>query len=263
MRIGTRTLLPLGLCAATAAAAAAHVLIDIVGDYALPHDTYDNLAHTSRELFSGVAFLIAFALAARGLRFCCELATLYRSRLPRAASCLRERIGFIAGVVAGSAVLVPAMELLDGRLGGMPVKELDDAFGGSILLGLSVTALCAGAVAALVFALACWLISHRDDIAAIIETLLRHDTSLKRPSGRELQRYSFTPRRRRASLALRLSKRGPPYGSSRTCLYFHTTKGDLREFLVRARSASVRCARDRAVLRGAGFRGTTGDCASR
>jgi len=210
VRLGLRTLVPLALCGAAAAAALAHFAIDIVGDYALPHDTYDNLQHGSRELLSGLALVLAVALAARGLRICCEIAAINRTRILRPPLRMWEVFGFLFGTVAVSAILVPAMECLDGGLAGVPVRELDDAFGGSILLGLGTTAVCAGAVALLVYAVARWLICHHDSIATIIETLLRPTACTVRPSGYDLTRHLCSPRRRRAIHALRLSKRGPP-----------------------------------------------------
>jgi hypothetical protein len=210
VRVGIRTFASLAFCAAAAAAALAHVAIDIVGDYALPHDTYDNVAHTSRDLLSGIALVVAGLLARHGLRICCEIATANRGRLPATLRRKREFVAFILGVIAISVVLVPGMEWLDGRLDGVAVKELDDAFGGSILLGLSTTLVCAAFVASLIFALANWLISHRDSIATIIATLLHCLDGAIRPRSHDLTYNLSTPRRRRTPHALRLCKRGPP-----------------------------------------------------
>jgi hypothetical protein len=106
-------------------------------------------------------------------------------------------------------MLVPAMEWLDGRLDGVAVRALNDAFGGSLLLGLVTTVVCASLIATLVFAIARWLVSHRDAIVAIIETLLRRSDDVLRHSACDLdrRRLSF---RRGAAPALRLAKRGPP-----------------------------------------------------
>jgi hypothetical protein len=210
VRIGLRTLASLVLCAAAAGAAMAHFAIDVVGDYALARDSYDHLRHGSRELVTGLALIVAAILAARGLRFCCEIATMNRGRLARPALRLRETIGLLTGAVAASAIVVPAMEYLDGRLDGAPVYRLADAFGGSISLGLGITLVCASFVALLVYVVARWLISHRDSIATIIETLLLRAPGAARPNGRALAVQRLTPRRRRTLHALRLSKRGPP-----------------------------------------------------
>lgn len=209
VRIGIRTLVWLGLCAAAAAAVLAHVAIDVIGDYALTADSYDNLRHGSRELASSVAFVLAVTLAVRGLRICCEIAAANRARILLPAHRLRDQIGFVLAAVAGAVVLVPAMEWLDGRVDGAPVLSLSAAFGGSLWLGLGTTVLCAAVVALAAYGIARWLISHRDSIATIIETLLRRATGSDSPSGYERARRVLAPRRR-TPLALRLSKRGPP-----------------------------------------------------
>jgi hypothetical protein len=209
VRLGFRTLLSLALCAAAAGAVLAHVAIDIVGDYALATDSYDNLHHSSRELISGVALAIAAFLVARGLRGCCEIAQRNRTRLACAAYGMREAVGYSIAAVAASCMLVPAMECLDARLDGTAVRQIGDAFGGSLLIGLVTTAVCAGLVAALIFALSRWLISYRDAIVTILETLLRWNGDAVRRLACDLDRYHLTFRRR-ASYASPLSKRGPP-----------------------------------------------------
>ncbi|HXO17854.1 MAG TPA: hypothetical protein VN909_06760 [Candidatus Dormibacteraeota bacterium] len=210
VRVGFRTLVSLALCAAAAGAALAHYAIDVVGDYALARDSYDHLAHGSRELVTGIALVAAAVLAARGLRVCCEIATINRGLVARPVLRLRETIGLLFGAVAASAVMVPAMECLDGRLDGVPVVRFADAFGGSIPLGLGTTLLCAGFVALLVYGVARWLISHRDSIATMIETLLRRITLSAQPNRYGLAAQRFTPRLRQTAHALRLTKRGPP-----------------------------------------------------
>jgi hypothetical protein len=210
VRVGFRTIVALALCAAATAAAVAHFAIDILGDYALAHDSYDHLRHGSRELISGIALLVAALLAARGLRICCEIAAKHRARLLRPALRVRDVFGVVFGAAAISAMLVPGMEYLDGRLDGSPVLRLADAFGGSILLGVGTTLVCAATVALFICALARWLISHRDSIATIIETFLRWFGESLLPSAYERVAPRQTSYRRRAIHALRLAKRGPP-----------------------------------------------------
>jgi hypothetical protein len=209
VRIGARTLVSLWLCAAVTAAVIAHVAIDVLGDFALTADSYDNLRHGSRELASFVAFILAVTLALRGLRACCEIAAANRTRILLPAHRLRDGIGFVLAAIAAAVVLVPAMEWLDGRLDGTPVLSLSAEFGGSLSLGLGTTILCAAIVAFAAYAIARWLISHRDSIATIIETLLRRFNANASASGYERARRIAAPRRRTVH-ALRLSKRGPP-----------------------------------------------------
>jgi hypothetical protein len=198
------------LCAAAAGAALAHVAIDLVGDFALSNDSYDHVAHGSRELVTGLALLLAVVLAARGLRVCCEIASIYRSRILVPVRRLPEALGFVGAAVACSVALVPAMEWLDGRLAGAPVLALDEAFGGSILLGVITTVVCSAAIALAIYAVARWLISHRDSIVTIIVTLLRRMADGVHASADTLTSRGLGPRRRRAPNALRLCKRGPP-----------------------------------------------------
>jgi hypothetical protein len=188
----------------------AHFAIDVVGDYVLPRDSYDHLTHGSRELAAAAALAIAVVLAARGLRVCCEIAALNRTCLLRPVLRLRETVGMFAAAVAGSVLLVPAMEYLDGATDGMPVRHFSDALGGSIALGLGTTLACAVLVTFAVYAVARWLIAHRDSITTIIETLLVAAGGGVCPSRYDLLAQLVTPRRRRTTDALRLSKRGPP-----------------------------------------------------
>jgi hypothetical protein len=210
VRLGVRTIATLALCAAAAASAIAHVAIDIVGDYALAHDTYDDVSHSSRDLVTGIAVVLATTLAIRGLSVCCQIAAANRGRLDRPAVRTRDPLLFALGVVALTAVVVPLMECLDSQLAGTPVRELHDAFGGSIILGLGVIVVTATLIAAAIYAFAGWLISHRDSIAAIIETLLRRFAGATRPHQADLWHWLSTPRRRRTTFGLCLCKRGPP-----------------------------------------------------
>lgn len=257
MRIGRRTAAYLVPCAAAAAAAVAHVAIDVVGDYALPHDTYDNLAHSSREIVSVFAAVVAVFLLARGLRLCCEIGAVNRTRVRVATGWLREFWAFAGGVAAASACVVPAMEWLDCRFVGVAVDDLDDAFGGSVLLGIATTVLCAFLIAGAIYAIAAWLTSHRDTIATIIETLLGRSTGAVRPRRADLARYLTVPRRRRTAHALRLCKRGPPADGRLSCHHMQLlTEGDSRELRSSSRVARARCARARAGVCRAGLRGT-------
>lgn len=210
MRVGLKTLVPLAFCAAASAAAAAHFFIDVLGDYALKHDSYDHLRHGSRELVGFLAVVLAVVLAVRGFRTCCEIAARNRSRIRTPAAPAGEGLAFVVAALGLSAAFVPSMEWLDGTLAGVPVLTLGDAFGGSLLLGLTTTAFCALVVAFVIYRFARWLISHRDSIAAIIETLLHANDGSPYPSHYDPTRPSVTPQRRRTLHALALSKRGPP-----------------------------------------------------
>jgi hypothetical protein len=253
MRPGLRMLVPLFLCAAAGAAALAHVAIDIVGDFALPHDTYDAIAHGSRELVAGIALAAAVILAFRGLRICFDVAVANRGRLPGHDLNVRQALAFFAGVLVASGILVPAMELLDARLDGTVLGGVDDAFGGSMLLGLAVTAACVALVAGIVFTVARLIVSYRDTIEAIVVSLLGRANDRNCPNTQELRRRSVRPHRHGTVHALRLCKRGPPRVAR--SLRQHCTcnsEGEPRASLSLARSAIAARDRHRAVPDGPG-----------
>lgn len=126
------------LVAVCAAALVAHLGIDVIGDYALPHDTYDGMAHDSR---------IGVVVAALGLALVVGFGVLW-SALDAAAHGGRHGhrlriVGspsrFCVVVVLLALGAVAGMESLDGILSGAGVNDLADAFGGSLLLGIGVT----------------------------------------------------------------------------------------------------------------------------
>jgi hypothetical protein len=220
----------LALCAATAGAALAHATIDVIGDYVLSRDTYDYVSHGSRELVTFIALLLAVALVAGGLGKCCEIATFSRAKVTAPSFGLRAVLAAVSGACALSVAIVPAMECLDGLLNGIPVRNLSDAFGGSMALGLGTTAICAMLIAALVFVVARWLISHRDTIAGIIETLISRRVASDRPARGEVVGQLFAPRRPRTPHALKRCKRGPPCdGILRPHLVKESIEGDSYE----------------------------------
>ena len=210
VRVGFQTMASLALCAAAAGAALAHLAIDMLGDFALPRDSYDHLRHGSRELMTGLALLLAVVLAVRGLRVCCNIAAQHRGRLLRPVLGIQETIAMLVAAVTTSLAIVPAMEYLDGRLDGIPVRGLGEAFGGSVLLGVATTIAAAGLFALIVYAVARWLISHHDSVATIIEFLLRPVTGAPRAAVYDRFGRHATVKRSRALNALRLAKRGPP-----------------------------------------------------
>ncbi|MBV9027947.1 MAG: hypothetical protein JO311_04980 [Candidatus Eremiobacteraeota bacterium] len=210
MRVGLRTLVPLALCAAAAAAAAAHFVVDVVGDFALSHDSYDHLQHGSRGVVTAIAVVLAGMLALRGLVSCCEIAERDRTRIAAAKFGLAETMAFFVVVLVMAAMLVPSMEFLDARVAGAAFGGIGDAFGGSLLIGLTCIAVCAALAAGSVYALVRWLVSHRESIASMVATLLRHITGARRITSRPLERWNGLTLRRRTLRARQRAKRGPP-----------------------------------------------------
>jgi hypothetical protein len=125
------------LCAALFAALCAHNAIDLAGDYLLPHDTYDDIAHVSRTLFGGAT--VALVAVVLGIAF---RGAIHEASGREAAFC--DALGALGpkdarwffGIVTGlTIVLVLAMQSLDCLLAGTEIDDIGDLFGGSLLLG--------------------------------------------------------------------------------------------------------------------------------
>ncbi len=158
--------------AALLAAVAAHVGIDILGDYLVRDDSYDHIAHGSRELFTIVALLLAAGVGAHLFWQMCAAASSIRTRARFLHLSGKVVIRSSTGVVLIALMLVPAMETIDALRAGADVDSLADAFGSSLLLGTSVTVACALLCCAVVFGLAAWLCRHRESVARIVYELL-------------------------------------------------------------------------------------------
>jgi len=230
MRLGLGTILSLVLCAAAAAGAVAHLLIDVFGDYVLAHDSYDGVGHGSRILVTALALVIAAILAARAVRSCIAVAAENGNRAAVQPAEHGARGRFVFGVIASGLVIVPAMEWADGWIAGAPVLGLGAAFGGSLLLGIGSTTICAAIVASTVYAMVRWLLGHRDALITIVGTLLRRRLNAQAPCAFDLARQRFQALRRYSPHALRLCKRGPPRAArSRHNRQHPRIKGGLRE----------------------------------
>jgi hypothetical protein len=155
------------------AAAAAHVVIDIAGDYLLARDSYDGMEHHSRALLLalvGVAILLAairtiFEILDRRCGSATSVLTAVRSSLGHP--------GRFAAESAGVAVLaLVAMETFDCALSGRKAG-LTDLFGGSLLLGGS-TIVVAGAISGwFVHRLVAFIAKHESPITAFVLAVFR------------------------------------------------------------------------------------------
>jgi hypothetical protein len=209
MPVVSRSLVALVVAAAAAAAVLAHGTIDVIADYLVAHASYDDVSsHDSRGLVVALGIVVAGAIALHGLRLCCEAAANRTLASPPPPSWRRAPL-FIGATMLLASLAVPAMELFDSRLAGTTLGSLDDAFGGSVFLGLATTLACAAAVAIVAFALARWLLSHRDRIIAAIVAIIRlRSQEYTRPRGsRNFANAPICPRR---LSALRRGKRAPP-----------------------------------------------------
>jgi hypothetical protein len=209
----SRSLVALVIATAAFAAVAAHETIDVIADYLVAHASYDDVSsHASRGFVVLIAAMIASVVALRGLQLCCEAAaarrTLTASSAP--APSWRKAPFFVGATVLLASIAVPLMELLDLRLAGTTLANLDDAFGGSVVLGLGTTIGCAAVFGVAAFTLARWILSHRDRIIAAIVEIIRFRLQAQPSGPRRLHRFADAPISPRRLSALRRGKRAPP-----------------------------------------------------
>jgi hypothetical protein len=133
------------LSVALFAALTGHVVIDILGDFMLAHDSYDDMDHSSRTIVAlvtlGLTILgigLGFHAAIREARgsenaFCTAL----RGALPRSQTAF-----LIAAVVLATFVLC-VMEGCDAWLVAHAVDDVGDLFGGSVPFGATIETIVA------------------------------------------------------------------------------------------------------------------------
>jgi hypothetical protein len=129
------------LAAAFLAALAAHVAIDVAGDYLLAHDTYDDPAHGSRWLAT-----MALAACALSALWAFGRALLAETRGTRGAlrTALRAAVPaspakFALAVTAAALPLLLGMAWLDDACAGIDVDGVASLFGGSVPIGAGIT----------------------------------------------------------------------------------------------------------------------------
>lgn len=199
--------------AACVAAVVAHYVIDAAGDYLVPHDTYDHIAHVSRSL----TMLIAAGLTLVGA-FVFLVAALADARRFRGAldavlgaSGLRTPFRLALAIVPATLVVLVAMESIDSRLATGFQPGFASALGGSIALGSS--AVCAIGV---LVAFALWrglraLAASQRRITSALERLIaRRGAAGSNDDAR--RRFVFSPPTggRASVLSRRAGKRAPP-----------------------------------------------------
>jgi hypothetical protein len=133
------------LSVALFAALIGHVTIDVLGDYLLAHDDYDDVDHSSRVIVAIVTFVLAGCGAGFGLR-----AAIREARGSENALCLalrsalpRNSLIFTLAAIALSTIILCVMEACDASLAGHPVDDVGDLFAGSIPFGGTIIAVVA------------------------------------------------------------------------------------------------------------------------
>jgi hypothetical protein len=191
------------------AAVSAHVAIDVLGDFLVRDDSYDHVAHGSRLLFTltalGLGATAGFYLFSQ---LCAAAASLHlRVRMLRIR---RTHVLTVVGcTVALALVVVPVMETIDALRAGGDVDSLADAFGSSLLLGISTTIACALVWSAAVLGLAAWLVRHRDRVAALLAAFF-HPRRARQAHAHERRAPAAILASASARRTRHHSKRGPP-----------------------------------------------------
>jgi hypothetical protein len=119
----------------------AHVAIDLAGDFMLARDAYDDVAHHSRESVFVIACLLA---AVAGWRTLCAVRGELRGSRGSLRALLYDSVPaslerFVAAVAAAAVPTLLAMAGLDSAIDMRAIGDVDDLFGGSVLLGLVCT----------------------------------------------------------------------------------------------------------------------------
>jgi hypothetical protein len=200
----------LSLCAALAAAFAAHVGIDIAGDYWLPHDTYDDIGHGSRLLVAGASsalFLGALAAALGGaIREARGSERAFAHALRRALAFGGVR--FYLATIVLALLGVVSMEAADAAAAGIDIDGLADLFGGSIALGSAFACVCALISGAVLRALVAAVANVGGRLVRILVTFCRRalvslapDRTISRRPRARAGRAQLLTRRRSAGRA--------------------------------------------------------------
>jgi hypothetical protein len=201
------------LLTALVAAAAAHLLIDYIGDFALAHDSYDGMAHHARTLASAVVLIVAIGGILRLLWSALDdghaSTGTFRALVEPVLKLPVWRFAAAVTVVALLAVI--AMESADALLDGVRIDDFADVLGGSIPLGIAVTlamAVCVGVAVSLLFRSLAAV--HRDIVEMVCALFVgtRRRTGSQRSVTTALLLECFAAPS--SILSTRAAKRAPP-----------------------------------------------------
>jgi hypothetical protein len=157
-----------------AAAAAAHFVLDFIGDFALAHDSYDGMAHGSRLL----SILIVVAVGAAGVVRLIFSALDGANTSTAAFRALVKPLlalsswRFVAAIAGGALAGVMAMQAVDSVFSGARIDDVADALGGSVPLGIAVTLAVSIGIGTAVYRLFHALAAAHDIIVEIVCSLL-------------------------------------------------------------------------------------------
>lgn len=199
--------------AALAAAAAAHSAIDLIGDFALPRDSYDGMAHESRALTFVVVLVIAAIAILKFLWSALEGAgastAAFRALVKPVLALPVWR--FAAMVTLLALVALMAMESTDALLDGVRIDDFADVLGGSIPLGMGVTLAISACIGAAVSQLLRAVAAAHEAIIEIVCAILvgvNHPGGSSRGIRTAISLDSFAAPI--SVLSTRAGKRAPP-----------------------------------------------------
>lgn len=199
--------------AACITAVLAHYAIDAAGDYLVPHDTYDHIAHMSRSIATLVGAGFAFASAFVFLVAALADARRFRGALGAVlgASGLRSPLRLTLAIVFAAFAVLIAMESIDGRVATGVQPGLASALGGSIVLG-SGAVCAAGALVALALwrGLRALSASQRRITSALERLITRAEAAGSTQSSRRALIAIRAEPGRDSVLSRRAGKRAPP-----------------------------------------------------
>lgn len=201
------------MSAAFAAAVAAHVAIDALGDVVLARDAYDHVAHGSRAVALGGAMVAACVLT-----WCivgCAFAEAFGNR-PSLRTALahahRSSAGwFVARVVVLTIVVLGAMGIFDALLDAGTIGTIGDVFGGSPALSCGVTIpLAVGAALGARALLGAIVASHRKLVGALVALIALRVRARNTSIVTRVDADIVVLRHLLGTLAKRAGKRAPP-----------------------------------------------------
>jgi Trk-type K+ transport system membrane component len=193
-----------------AAALVSHAGIDMLGDFLLPHDTYDDVAHASRSLLccAGLALLGTAAV----WLLCGALDEVARREHAGERLDVRRRYPVawhLMLVVGGTLALLVGMEYADVTLAGRSISDAGDLLGGSLPLGTSVVLAIACAFAFATWQIADWALGLERALVRAISAWFT--THTRRPDAAASRARRARPTARVAAGRVRsVAKRGPP-----------------------------------------------------
>ena len=192
------------------AAACAHQLVDIAGDYLLARDAYDGIAHHSRGMLlsavGGCALLFLTRVLFDALH---RHSTSRTSLLTQLRAALGSPVRFAGETAIATIVLLAGMEYFDCALLGARIDALGDLFGGSIPLGLTAAIAC-GALAGTIAHRLSRLLSECEPLISGLVLALFSSHRDGTPDAPAIVRTQSAPIPRRVLLVTRGRKRGPP-----------------------------------------------------